>query len=94
MEKLHQLGYVNGDIKLENMLFGLPGSDYERKLHLIDFGLCTKYKNEQGEHIKLVKTTRFIGNFSFCSLNTCRLYNKSRRDDFESIFYVLIYLLN
>lgn len=30
----------------------------------------------------------------FCSLNICRTTNKSRRDDFESIFYVLIYLLN
>lgn len=30
----------------------------------------------------------------FCSLNICRTINKSRRDDFESIFYVLLYMLN
>ena len=30
----------------------------------------------------------------FCSLNISRTTNKSRRDDFESIFYILIYLLN
>jgi hypothetical protein len=30
----------------------------------------------------------------FASLNSCRGYNKSRRDDIESLFYILIYLLN
>ena len=30
----------------------------------------------------------------FASLNACRGNNKSRRDDIESAFYVLIYLLN
>lgn len=30
----------------------------------------------------------------FASLNSCRGNNKSRRDDIESIFYLLIYLYN
>lgn len=30
----------------------------------------------------------------FSSLNSCRGFNKSRRDDIESIFYILIFLLN
>ena len=30
----------------------------------------------------------------FASLNSCRGYNKSRRDDLESAFYLLAYLLN
>jgi len=37
---------------------------------------------------------RFSGNFIFASLNSCRGYNKSRRDDIESLFYLLIYMLN
>ena len=39
-------------------------------------------------------TKRFSGNFIFASLNSCRGYNKSRRDDMESLFYLLIYMLN
>lgn len=30
----------------------------------------------------------------FASLNSCRGNNKSRRDDIESIFYLMIYLYN
>jgi len=30
----------------------------------------------------------------FSSLNSCRGFNKSRRDDIESIFYILIFMLN
>ena len=30
----------------------------------------------------------------FASLNSCRGYNKSRRDDVESILYIVIYMLN
>jgi hypothetical protein len=30
----------------------------------------------------------------FASLNSCRGNNKSRRDDIESVFYLLIYLFN
>ena len=37
---------------------------------------------------------KFSGNFLFASLNSCRGNNKSRRDDLESVMYILIYLLN
>jgi hypothetical protein len=30
----------------------------------------------------------------FASLNSCRGNNKSRRDDMESVMYIMIYLLN
>ena len=30
----------------------------------------------------------------FASLNACRGFNKSRRDDIEAAFYILIYLIN
>ena len=63
-------------------------------MYLIDYGLATPYFDKNGNHIEHKKTNIFSGNFLFCSLNTCRAFNKSRRDDFESIFYVLLYLLN
>lgn len=30
----------------------------------------------------------------FASLNACRGFNKSRRDDIEAAFYILIYFIN
>jgi hypothetical protein len=75
-------------------LYGRPGTKKEKEIYLIDFGLCTKYKELDGQHIQKHQTSHFIGNFTFCSMHTCRTFTKSRRDDFESIFYVLAYLLN
>jgi len=37
---------------------------------------------------------KFSGNFLFASLNSCRGNTKSRRDDIQSIMYVMVYLLN
>ena len=61
---------------------------------MIDFGLASTYKDDNGVHIEKKQINRFSGNFMFASLNSCRGNNKSRRDDIESAFYVLIYLLN
>lgn len=63
-------------------------------LYLIDFGLTYTYLDEQGAHIKKKQLYKFSGNFNFAALNSCRGFNKSRRDDIESAFYVLIYLIN
>lgn len=77
-------------------------------LHLIDFGLSNSYlerddtnplKNSQESfkqpaHIKLEKLNKFTGNFIFASQSSCLGYTKSRRDDIESAFYMVTYLLN
>ena len=63
-------------------------------LYLIDFGLACAYLENDGSHTVKTQLNKFSGNFLFASLNSCRGFNKSRRDDIEAIFYVLIYLLN
>jgi hypothetical protein len=37
---------------------------------------------------------KFSGNFLFASIGSCCGFNKGRRDDIESILYLLIYYLN
>lgn len=37
---------------------------------------------------------KFSGNFLFASLNSCRGNNKSRRDDIQSVMYIMVYLIN
>jgi len=85
------MGFQHGDIKLENMVVGHNDSG---QLYLIDFGLTTNYLDNQGVLIDKKQLNRFSGNFLFSSLNSCRGFNKGRRDDIESAFYILIYLLN
>ena len=89
---LHNLGLVHGDIKPDNICLRLQGQSLS--LYLIDFGLATKFQDSEGKHNERVKGSTFCGNLSFASINKCQLYNVCRMDDFEPIFYMLIYLLN
>jgi serine/threonine protein kinase len=82
---------VHNDIKPENILVGLTDSSV---VYLIDFGLSIKYKNEDGSHVAKEDLKKFSGNLKFASLNSCRGYNKSRRDDIQSIIFVMVYLMN
>lgn len=88
---LHNLGYVHNDIKLENVVIGFNDPD---KIYLIDFGLASIYLENDGSHSQKQFINKFSGNFMFTSLNSCRGNTKSRRDDVQALFNLLIYLLN
>lgn len=72
----------------------MVGHDDPGKIHLIDFGLSTPIYEPDGTHVERTNINRFCGNYVFGSLGTCRGFNKSRKDDIEQAFYLLIYLLN
>lgn len=88
---MNKLGYVHNDIKLENILIG---KDDPSIVYIIDFGLTCKYLDQNQKHIEKEYIEKFTGNYLFASLNSCRGNNKSRRDDIQSIIYVMVYLLN
>jgi hypothetical protein len=50
--------------------------------------------NTNMKHFKHKYIASFTGNFYFASANSCKGYNKSRRDDIESALYLLLFLLN
>ena len=62
LEILHDLGYVHGDIKPNNILISTKDSDF----YLIDFGKASKFKDSKGNHIQNQKT-KFNGNEWFSS---------------------------
>jgi serine/threonine protein kinase len=83
---IHNMGLIHRDIKPDNFLMG-----DEHKIFIIDFGLCKKYfKNDK--HIENKKISKIIGTPIFVSVNIHNLFEPSRRDDLESMIYVLMYL--
>ena len=64
------------------------------QIYLIDFGLAHQFSEKDGSHVKKEQKGKFSGNFIFASINQCRTYTCSRRDDIESMFYMLIFMLN
>ena len=88
---IHSKNIVHQDIKPENFLVGNPDSSL---IYIIDFGLCKKYRSSRtGKHIIFSKNKKFIGTFEFCSINTMKGIELTRRDDLESIGYMLIFLI-
>lgn len=90
LEALHSCGYLHGDIKPDNAAIGLD--DKANVVFLIDFGLATRYRDEEG-HIALELEEKFSGNPYWSSVNTLRGLTSSRRDDLESLGYMLLFLL-
>lgn len=87
LEYIHGQGYIYRDLKPENMMVG-----YDKKIHLIDFGMSVRYSYD-GQHIREGMKRIFVGTMRYASVNTHKGYVQSRRDDLESLGYVLLFLL-
>jgi serine/threonine protein kinase len=86
---LHSKRIIHRDLKPENFLIG----NQNNNLYLIDYGLCKLYKNAQGQHIPENHNKKLIGTIRYASLNAHIGHELSRRDDLESIGYILIYFM-
>jgi len=89
---VHSKNYLHRDIKPENFLIGL-GED-SATVYIIDFGLTMLYRNPlNGNHIQYSIGKSLTGTPRYLSISAHLGYEQSRRDDLESILYVIIYLL-
>ncbi|CAJ1402924.1 unnamed protein product [Effrenium voratum] len=89
IEYLHSKGVVHRDIKPENFMYGL--GDKVHHLHLIDFGLSEVYWSRK--HVPMTSGNSMVGTARYCSINTHKGINQTRRDDLEAIAHMLIYFL-
>lgn len=85
IHEIHNLGYVHRDLKPLNICLknGIP--------YIIDFGFTKQIiinkKHNVEKNIKSI-----IGSYSFISNNVKNNIEPSRRDDIESIMYILLFM--
>ncbi|KAI7897081.1 kinase-like domain-containing protein [Mucor mucedo] len=91
LRTLHGRGYVHRDLKTDNFAMGLD-CDIST-LYLLDLGLVKRIKTDSNHHIHMNSGHDLIGNSRYCSLNSHKGYTLSRRDDLESMAYLLISFL-
>ena len=92
IENIHNCNIIHQDIKPANIAIGKE--EKSKYIYLLDFGLSRKYiSSKTNRHYPYRETNKLIGNARYSSINALNGGTQSRRDDLESLGYLIIYLI-
>lgn len=86
--RFHDAGFVHRDIKPSNFVLGTDTNS--SSVYLLDFGLSKSFRADTGEHIPYRDGKRWLGTARYSSISAHRGDESCRKDDMESIGYMLI----
>ncbi|KAJ5642773.1 Casein kinase I [Penicillium lividum] len=90
LEYIHAKSFIHRDIKPDNFLIGI--GKRSNQVNVIDFGLSKRYRDPRTHsHIAYRENKKFSGTARYASINNHMGVEQSRRDDMESLGYVMLY---
>jgi casein kinase 1 len=92
IEYIHSRKIIHRDIKPDNFVMGKGSKSHI--VYILDFGLSKKYWSSSHKcHIPFITGKRLTGTARYASINALSGYEQSRRDDLESIAYIIMYFI-
>ncbi|KAH7111627.1 kinase-like domain-containing protein [Dactylonectria macrodidyma] len=92
IEYIHSKSFIHRDIKPDNFMMGVRKQG--NQVFLADFGLAKQYRDPKTHfHIPYRENKGLTGTARYTSINTHLGVEQSRRDDMESLGYVMLYFL-
>ena len=92
IEFIHSRKIIHRDIKPDNFVIGR--GKLSHVVYILDFGLAKKYwSSRQNKHIPFCRNKKLTGTARYASINALSGCEQGRRDDLESIGYIIMYFI-